>query len=243
MSMEHWPSLTGLTATSIPKQLLVLGQNMTPRSDKHRTFLCKLSQFSKPESLQPQQQSWFYKDYITTLMLSQALVDSGTASALSKPINSNYRSNTFHSWQALLWQPFWPAVMLCRTAPAAKFLTGFEEGLKHSSCYKSPFALYFLMRQNPFASRIQEKVRWLSAVAVKNHGLLLNKHLLYRYKRATISLGAANARTWVSFATAKTSGSLKFCVAWLRSKANRSYDMSREIILYNGKSLTYSCNK
>lgn len=94
MSMEHWPSLTGLTPTSIPKQFLVLGQNMTPLSDKHRTFLCKLYQFSKPESLKPRQ---FCKDPITTLMLSEALVGSGTASALFRPIYSNHQSNTFHS--------------------------------------------------------------------------------------------------------------------------------------------------
>lgn len=86
--MEHWPGLTGLTAISIPKVLLVLGQNMIPLSDKHRTFLCKLSQFSKPESLQPQQQSWFCKDPITTLMLSRALVDSGTASAYPHPFTA-----------------------------------------------------------------------------------------------------------------------------------------------------------
>lgn len=67
------------------------------------------------------------------------------------------------------------------------------------------------MRQNAFVSRIQEKVRWLSAVAVKNHGLRLDKHLLCYYKTATISLGASNARTWVSFATAKTSASELLC--------------------------------
>lgn len=58
------------------------------------------------------------------------------------------------------------------------------------------------MRQSVFVSRIQEKVTWLSAVAVKNHGLLLNKHPLHHYKRATIGLGAANARTRVSCAAA-----------------------------------------
>lgn len=35
MSMEHWSSLTGLTATRIPKQFPVLGQNMSALSEHY----------------------------------------------------------------------------------------------------------------------------------------------------------------------------------------------------------------
>lgn len=40
----------------------------------------------------------------------------------------------------------------------------------------------------------------------------------------------------------QTSASLNFCITCLHSKANKRCDLSREIILYNQKSLKYSCN-
>lgn len=73
LSAEHWPSLTGLITTNISEQFVVLSQNITPLSDKYRTLLYKLPQFSKAESLEPQQQSRFCKDHITTLILFQPL--------------------------------------------------------------------------------------------------------------------------------------------------------------------------
>lgn len=55
---------------------------------------------------------------------------------------------------------------------------------------------------------------------------------------------AQSARTQVSFAAAKSSFCLlELSVTWLHSKANEGCDMSRETILYNGRSLRYSSYK
>ena len=210
MSMEHWPSLT---ATSTPKQFLVLGQNMTPLSDKHRAFLCKLSQFSKPESLQPQLQSWFCKDPITTLLLSPALADSGTASALSTSIYSNHPSNTFHSWQALLPQPFCPAVMLCRLAYCGNVSNWFWGGAEAQQMLQKSFCAVFLNKtkhicvHNPGKSEMSFSDSCEKAQAITEQAPSL------RFPEGNVQ----SARTRGSFAAAKTSASLNFSATWLHS--------------------------